>query len=736
LYTNFVLGLYEEVFIVNFLIYNKDNLGELTMLYEKLCKSALDYYTKYGWLSIPQRADRKPFEPHKSFKPTRESLRRLFTKWRQCKYIAIVAGSKSNLIVVDVDVKDDQPGLKSLAKLQKDYGKLPRTYTVRTKSGGQHLYFHYDWPVDKSTWPRSGELRDYLGIECKGQNQLVTAWPSPGYTVVYDSKVAEIPDWLVELARQTKSVNRDDLEPSEASHNRNEYLTRLAGSLRAQGCDTEETQRELLKANAKIDKPLGEAEVIGLAKKTVRWRVPEWNDLTLADIYAKAYQGQVYYNTDTKSWLVYESGRWVIDKGLKTERLAEELVRYLRKQCNTKKQRVQLSKYFSNYGIHGFLDRARAREVLQIERSRLDTQGYLFNCANGTIDLRTGVLQKHSPNDFITKLARVEYPYRIGEKPRVGASLAAAMDWHRCLKEWMGNNRELLQYLQNIFGYCLTTHTQQKIFIMFVGPSDTGKTTCVETIARQVMGSDYAGMAPQNLFASSGLGDRHPAELETLRGKRLIFLDEPECNRKTRVNLIKTLTGSSVIQSRAMRQDFTPMELQAKIIMMSNRDLEMEEDEALWRRVKKIPWSYPVPLEKQDKYLQEDLAENAGWILAWLVEGAMKWYKTEDIVTPAAVEQATEEYRLSQNPLRDFAEEYLNKTQDTRDTLSSKRMYKLYTSWARKRRQAKLCQRDFGSQLKRIGFESATIRGEDGHGNYWVRVEIAKYEGLDDIFGS
>jgi len=706
------------------------------MLYEKLCKSALDYYTKYGWLSIPQRADRKPFEPHKNFKPTRENLHRLFTKWRQCKYIAIVAGERSSLIVLDIDVKNGLPGRKSLTRLENTYGKLPKTYTVRTKSGGLHYYYHYEWPEDRSTWPRSGELESYPGLEVKGNNQLVTAPPSEKYKLTVDAKLVKAPDWLIELARQAKSVDMDDLEPSEASHNRNEYLTRLAGSLRAQGCDTEETQRELLKVNAKIDKPLNEAEVVGLAKKTTRWRVPEWNDLTLADIYAKAYQGQVYYNTDTKSWLVYESGRWVIDKRLKTERLAEELVRYLRKQCNTKKQRVQLSKYFSNYGIRGFLDRARARKVLQTEQSKLDTQGHLFNCINGTIDLRTGILQKHSPDDFITKLARVEYPYRIGEKPRIGASLTAAMDWHRCLREWMDNNKDLLRYLQDIFGYCLTSHTLAKIFIMFIGPPDTGKTTCVETIARQVMGPDYASVAPPNLFASSGLHDRHPAELETLRGKRLIFLDEPESNRRARTNLIKTLTGSSVIQSRAMRQDFSPMELQAKIIMMSNQDIPMEEDDALWRRIKKVPWSCPVPLEKQDKYLQEDLTENAGWILAWLVEGAMRWYKTEDIVTPTIVEQATEEYRLSQNPLRDFVEEYLNKTQDTKDTLSSKRMYRLYISWTRKRRQAKLCQRDFGSQLKRLGFESATIRGEDGRGNYWMGVEITKYEALDDIFGS
>jgi len=705
------------------------------MLYKKLSKSAVDYYTKYGWLSIPQRVDRKPFEPHKNFKPTKESLWRLFTKWKQCKYIAIVAGVRSNLVVLDVDIKDSLPGKKSLARLEDTYGKLPKTYTVRTKSGGLHYYFYYEWPEDRSTWPRSGELKDYPGLEIKGNNQLVTAPPSEKYKLIVDIKPARAPDWLIELARTTTSMPLEGPESTSVGQ-RNNYLTRLAGSLRAQGCDTGETYQELVKANSRFTRPLDEPEVRIISEKSTRWRALEWNDMTLAEMFAKVYEYQAYYNIDLRDWLVYQSGRWVTDKGLVTVRMAEKLVKELRRQSNTKKQRTQLAKYCSNYGIHNVLSLARARQALQIQQDRLDTQGYLFNCLNGTIDLHTGILKKHDSSDFITKIARVEYPYKVGEKPRLGASLTAAMDWHKCLKEWMGGNRELLQYLQEIFGYCLTSHTLAKIFIMFIGPPDTGKTTCVETIARQVMGSDYVGVAPPNLFASSGFHDRHPAELETLRGKRLVFLDEPESNRRARTNLIKTLTGSSIIQSRAMRQDFSPMELQAKIIMMSNQDIPMEEDDALWRRIKKVPWSHPIPLKEQDKYLQEDLSENAGWILAWLVEGAIKWYETEEIVTPSIVEQATEEYRLSQNPLKDFVEEYLNKTQDKKDILSSKRMYKMYTNWTRKRRQAKLCQRDFGSQLKRLGFKSAVTRGEDGHVHYWIGVGITKYEDLDDIFGN
>ena len=46
---------------------------------------------------------------------------------------------------------------------------------------------------------------------------------------------------------------------------------------------------------------------------------------------------------------------------------------------------------------------------LNIQTDDLDTDPYLLNVQNGTVDLRTGELLEHRQGDFITRMANVEY---------------------------------------------------------------------------------------------------------------------------------------------------------------------------------------------------------------------------------------------------------------------------------------------------------------------------------------
>ena len=46
---------------------------------------------------------------------------------------------------------DGNEGWASLATLEKEHGSLPDSYSVRTGSGGQHLYF---------VWPEGAEVRN------------------------------------------------------------------------------------------------------------------------------------------------------------------------------------------------------------------------------------------------------------------------------------------------------------------------------------------------------------------------------------------------------------------------------------------------------------------------------------------------------------------------------------------------------------------------------------------------
>ena len=97
--------------------------------------------------------------------------------------VGIMTGWRSSLLVIDVDVKDGKDGLARLRELEAELGPLPPTYTVRTPSGGLHLYFRQAFPegVDKQRWTgQQGRFgsRVLPGVDTRAEGNLIVAPPS------------------------------------------------------------------------------------------------------------------------------------------------------------------------------------------------------------------------------------------------------------------------------------------------------------------------------------------------------------------------------------------------------------------------------------------------------------------------------------------------------------------------------------------------------------------------------
>src|SRR5680860_804691 len=77
-------------------------------------------------------------------------IQRWWTQWPTAN-VGIATGEGSNLVVLDVDVRDGKSGDDSLAQLAGQWGKLPTTVKVLTSTGGKHVYF---------TYPNNAEIRN------------------------------------------------------------------------------------------------------------------------------------------------------------------------------------------------------------------------------------------------------------------------------------------------------------------------------------------------------------------------------------------------------------------------------------------------------------------------------------------------------------------------------------------------------------------------------------------------
>jgi len=149
-------------------------------------------YAKRGWYIFPCRADKRPhIKGWPGLATTEEAqIAAWAAQFPGCRWG--VAAGPSGLFILDVDVKNGAGGRESLAALEAEHGKLPRTFRVRSKSGGTHLYFRGQ---GRTT---AGVLGS--GLDIRSAGGFVVAPDGRDYIVEDDAPPATTPAWLLALA--------------------------------------------------------------------------------------------------------------------------------------------------------------------------------------------------------------------------------------------------------------------------------------------------------------------------------------------------------------------------------------------------------------------------------------------------------------------------------------------------------------------------------------------------------
>lgn len=303
----------------------------------------------------------------------------------------------------------------------------------------------------------------------------------------------------------------------------------------------------------------------------------------------------------------------------------------------------------------------------RLQADHLDSDPWLFNTANGTIDLRTGTLREHRRADLITRQAPIEFD-AAATCPRFDTFLA----------ETMGGDHELVGYLRRWLGYCLTGVTREHTFALWYGPSGrNGKSVLLNTMLH-VLG-DYAGTVPPGLLLLQK-HEQHPTALLSLRGLRFAATNEVPEGQRFNESLIKQLTGGDKVSARAMRQDFIEFSPSHKITLAANaRPVVRESGPAFWSRCHTVPWLVSFA-DNPDRQLEEKLRAEASGILATLVRGCLEW-QIYGLCPPKRIQDANADYRASQDTIALFAAECL--VADTTAWVPRTELYAAYADWCR-----------------------------------------------------
>lgn len=412
------------------------------------------------------------------------------------------------------------------------------------------------------------------------------------------------------------------------------------------------------------------------------------------EAFADQWHGRLRFDATCGRWRVFNGKRWIIDDVGRAMDYAKQTARnLLRRAAGMEDTKVaKLAKWAlrteSRDRLAAMLELAKSVPDMTVTADQWDADPWAFNVTNGTLNLRTGELRPHRAGDLLTKLAPVEY-HRDADAPT----------WHRFLTEIFAGDDSLIEWFKRWHGYALAAVRTEHLLPVYHGAGANGKSTALDTIAH-VMG-DYADQAAPDLLTDSGGFDKHPTELADLAGKRLVIASETEKNRRLRVQLVKRLTGDEKLKGRFMRQDFFTFTKTFALVMVTNNKPRVDEDtEAVWRRLRLIPFSVVIPPERRNPTLPAKLKAEAPGILRWLVDGCLAWQR-DGLGAPNAIERATGDYRAESDPLGDFMAECCLKAPDA--WAASDTLRRVYESWCKERGEHPLSGRDFTEALRRHG---------------------------------
>jgi putative DNA primase/helicase len=452
-------------------------------------------------------------------------------------------------------------------------------------------------------------------------------------------------------------------------------------------------------------------------------------------LFSVLHNGKYIFNKSAGEWLKWDSHHW--DRDIRERALAhvEDVSdRYLQeayelvgkigeasksenKDLMKKLQKTQdklysrVSHLRTERGRNACIKFARTNKeyALDIRGDELDQSPWLLACKNGVVDLRTGILRDGRPEDCLLKACPFDF---------TGIDTPAP-EWEMALLEIFDKDRDLIQYLQRLLGYAITGLTKEHILPIFWGRGRNGKGTIVETIS-YVMG-DLAGPIPTEMLLDQGRNKNSSGptpEIMALRGFRIAFASEADEGRRFSPSRVKWLSGGDTLVGRSPHDKYPiSFEPTHTLIMLTNdKPQAPAQDFAFWERVHLIPFKLSFVARepvgeferKADKDLKDKLRENSSGILAWLVRGCIAWQE-KGLEKPAAVREATEQYRKDEDILGAFLDD--NCAIDPLSEAKSSELYEVFSSWYEENVGKRVpSQRKFGLLMGKKFERSGRIR--------------------------
>ena len=658
-------------------------------------------------------------------------IQQWFAKWPHSN-IAIRTGLASGIVVADFD------GAAGLKILQSHPGI--NTPTVRTGSGGRHLFFKATGAL-----PSCAPILPRLpGLDLRADGGYVVAAPS--IAASYDNRyewlihprdvpLADLPPWLVAIiaeraskgvggritisAAQKAAVETSPLDQriKMARQYLNKYVrqvqnkgyrdntgTALSLQLRDLALPLDTAERIILEYQAAAA-PYGDPRdpytpqkalitLHGIYETEQREpptplppeNIPLYTDEGNADRLITAYGDDIRYCAALQRWYINDGIRWY-EEDQDTTHLSQMFSNVIRRFERAEMERIGplgdeakplLRHVHYSQGINGH----NAAIKMAARKAAIQISSDDFDSHPYLFNVLNGTIELRSGE--LRPHRREDYLTNVVDI-EYDPNAEPIPEWQQTLDIFLPD-KEVQLFYQKCWGYSILGKSPDYVFFGY-GDTKTGKTTITRAIMSTI-GSYGRYMDTNTLLRSVNTSPGSPrADLLKLVGARAVWADENNEGATVSEQLIKQLTGGDYLTARPLygKTEISFLNTATLWFTFNHWPKVNYEDEAMWQRIIVFPFERYMDVSERNTEMRDRLSNRAyagSTILRWLIEGVQMYLQDPRLTPTSQVRRAAEEYRDEMNPVVHFLEESVEYEHSA--TTGSSDLHAAYIMWCRK----------------------------------------------------
>lgn len=657
-------------------------------------------YDKLGWVVMPIKPnDKRPIIKNWSkIQSNDETL----DKFKDTSNIGIIMGATSNIVCIDVDVKNAD-GIATLERLEEQLGELPQTVMSETPSGGIHYYFKYVKGIRNRK--NVGE-----GIDIQADGTQTVEAPSQIDGTYYEwvnspfeYEIAELPQkWKQYLCEEVDEdtlllSNKPFEAPSEVEEGgRNNTLASYVGSLLGKKLKKTTVLKKALKYNEEsCNPPLDEDEVKTIVDSMIKTdKTNKANNVEKSINESKLDSSN---EDDLKvDWISFDETGTV---NINDKKFAEWYVKRNELYCIN-------DRFYTRYGqisdnefrnnIHNIIGgiittrlSAKVESLLASVKNEAFTKldapdKYKVQFDNISFDVRHGKLEEC---DTFFTLHQIPHNYD------------AKADCPK-FKRFINNlfYEEDIPVIQEYLGYCLVPNTLAQTALFIIGEGGEGKSR-IPVLMEHIIGADnvvvgdFEGL--QDKFSTSSLD------------KQMLFMDDELTLTALddTSNFKKIVTAETAMEVEVKGKPKYKTKLYSRIICCGNGAIQSKFDrtDGFYRRLL-LCKVRPVHYDKPDRTLSDQLDKEIPGIINWMLEGLCRVVKNGFIIEPSKrMSDEVQSLRDNSDTIQLFMndEQFIDYTFDEEDKVSIKQLYDAYENWCQDNSYLIIHKNTFGKTIRR-----------------------------------